>query len=176
MRKGFEPRIVPQSLPVTERAIVELALREAQASYTPFQIDLKDKPEWYAPRVNPASKVPALTYGGPHTPPSVPSSASQKITVSLVLLVFVADLFPHSSLLPKDPVQRAKARFFIDAVVNKYVPNYIGAVARGEPTNIILKGVRPSRSCCQQRTLLSALNTPSLMHLLRPSPPESIWR
>jgi glutathione S-transferase len=120
---------------------VELALREAKANYTPFQIDLKDKPEWYAPRVNPASKVPALTYGGPHTSPSEPSSESDKITESLVLLEFVADLFPSSSLLPKDPVRRAKARFFIDAVVNKYIPNYVGAVVRGEPANTILKGV-----------------------------------
>jgi len=58
-----------------------------------------------------------------------------------VLLEFVADLYPNSSLLPEDPVQRAKARSFIDTVTNKFVPNFAGAVFRGEPADIILKGV-----------------------------------
>lgn len=35
----------------------ELALEEVGAKYTKFQIDLQNKPEWYAPKVNPASKV-----------------------------------------------------------------------------------------------------------------------
>jgi len=36
---------------------VELALEEAKAGFTSYEIDLKNKPEWYAPQVNPASKV-----------------------------------------------------------------------------------------------------------------------
>lgn len=36
---------------------VEIALKEAGLPYEEYQINLKDKPEWYAPKVNPASKV-----------------------------------------------------------------------------------------------------------------------
>ncbi len=36
---------------------VELALKESGLSYERYEIDLKNKPEWYAPKVNPASKV-----------------------------------------------------------------------------------------------------------------------
>jgi len=39
-----------------------------------------------------------------------------------VLLEFNADLFPEANLLPSDPVQRAKARFFIDAISAKLAP------------------------------------------------------
>lgn len=39
---------------------VELALAEAKADYKRFDVDLQNKPEWYAPKVNPASKVRRL--------------------------------------------------------------------------------------------------------------------
>jgi glutathione S-transferase len=42
-----------------------------------------------------------------------------KLNESLVLVEFIADLYPESGLLPTDPVLRAKARLFIDAVTNK---------------------------------------------------------
>jgi len=35
----------------------EIALAEAGVPYKRYEIDLKNKPEWYAPKVNPASKV-----------------------------------------------------------------------------------------------------------------------
>ncbi len=46
------------------------------------------------------------------------------------MLEFIADLYPESNLLPKDPVLRAKARFFIDAFSTKVSPFYMGFVAR----------------------------------------------
>ncbi|KAJ7745588.1 glutathione S-transferase [Mycena maculata] len=111
---------------------VELALAEAKVGHTRFEVDLKDKPEWYAPKVNPASKVPAIAFGGPQVPPDQPSPESTKIAESLVLVEFVADLHPESTILPKDPVLRAKARFFIDVVSTKFLPAYMGPVARGQ--------------------------------------------
>ncbi|KAJ7258383.1 glutathione S-transferase [Mycena haematopus] len=111
---------------------VELALAESKVGYTRFEIDLANKPEWYAPQVNPASKVPAIAYGGPQVSPDQPSPESIKIAESLVLVEFVADLFPDSPILPKDPVLRAKARFFVDAVSSKFLPAYMGPVARGQ--------------------------------------------
>ncbi|KAJ6542526.1 glutathione S-transferase [Mycena vulgaris] len=111
---------------------VELALAEAKVDFTSFEIDLGNKPEWYAPKVNPASKVPAIAYGGPQVSPDQPAPDSVKIAESLILVEFVADLKPDSTLLPKDPVQRAQARFFIDVVSTKLIPAYIGALIRGQ--------------------------------------------
>ncbi|KAJ7677208.1 glutathione S-transferase [Mycena rosella] len=111
---------------------VELALAESKLGYNRFEIDLSKKPEWYAPKVNPASKVPAIAYGGPQVPPDQPSPDSTKLAESLILVEFVADLAPAAALLPADPVQRAQARFFIDTVSTKFLPAYMGPLARGE--------------------------------------------
>lgn len=110
---------------------VELALEEAKAKYTSYQIDLQNKPTWYAPKVNPASKVPAIAYGGPTAAPEDPSPQSVKIAESLVLLEFVADVYPHAHLLPTDPVARAKTRFFIEVVSSKFSPAW-NAFFRGQ--------------------------------------------
>ncbi|KAG5641143.1 hypothetical protein DXG03_005894 [Asterophora parasitica] len=115
---------------------VELALEEAGVDYSRFEIDLGNKPEWYAPRVNPASKVPAIAYGGPAVDPSQPSLESEKIAESLVLLEFVADI--SGKLLPQDPVQRAKVRFFIENVSNTVGAVFGSVVIRGEsPDNVL---------------------------------------
>ncbi|KAI0048892.1 glutathione S-transferase [Auriscalpium vulgare] len=111
---------------------VEIAFAEAGSNVAKYQIDLKNKPEWYAPKVNPASKVPAIAYGGPKVDPADPSPESTKIAESLVLLEFVADLYPSAALLPADPVQRAQVRFFIDAVSTKFLPSYFALALRGE--------------------------------------------
>ncbi|KAJ7107374.1 hypothetical protein C8R44DRAFT_885390 [Mycena epipterygia] len=66
--------------PFSHRA--ELALEEAKVSYNRFEIDLNNKLEWYAPKVNPASKVPAFAYGGPQVSPDLPSPDSDKIAES----------------------------------------------------------------------------------------------
>ncbi|KAF7348708.1 Glutathione S-transferase [Mycena venus] len=108
---------------------VELALAEAKVGYNRYEIDLANKPEWYAPQSEPREQA----YGGPQVSPDLPSPESTKIAESLILVEFVADLYPESAILPKDPVQRAKARFFIDAVSTKFLPAYMGPVARGQP-------------------------------------------
>ncbi|KAJ7107330.1 hypothetical protein C8R44DRAFT_843061 [Mycena epipterygia] len=111
---------------------VELALAEAKVDYNRFEVDLRNKPQWYAPKVNPASKVPAIAYGGPQVSPDLPSPDSIKIAESLILVELVADLYPEATILPKDPVLRAKARFFIDTVSTRFVPAYIGPLRAGQ--------------------------------------------
>jgi glutathione S-transferase len=69
-----------------------------------------------------------LTYGGPTAPAEDPSPESAKIPESLVIIDFIADLFPSSTLLPKDPVERAKVRLFIDAVSSKFSPGYVAII------------------------------------------------
>ncbi|KAH9051930.1 hypothetical protein EDB87DRAFT_629108 [Lactarius vividus] len=120
---------------------VEIAFQEAKADVTRYSIDLANKPEWYAPRVNPAGKVPALVYGSPKSDPDNPSPESTKIAESLVILEFIADLYPDSGLLPKDPVERARVRFFIDAVSTKASPPFFAFYLRGESPDAFIAGV-----------------------------------
>jgi glutathione S-transferase len=54
--------------------------------------------------------------------PDDPSPESTKIPESLVLVEFIADLFPDSGILPKDLIERARVRLFIDAVSTKFLP------------------------------------------------------
>ncbi|KAL0579599.1 hypothetical protein V5O48_002371 [Marasmius crinis-equi] len=119
---------------------VEIALYEAKVEYTRYEIDLQNKPVWFQPKVNPASKVPAIAYGGPTVPPDQPSDESVKLAESHILVEFIADLFPNSGILPSDPVERAKARFFIDTFTTKLAPAYVGFFLRGEPFEGVLKG------------------------------------
>jgi glutathione S-transferase len=120
---------------------VELAFQEAKADVTRYQIDLQNKPDWYASRVNPASKVPAVVYGSPKSDPEHPTPESAKIAESLVLLEFVADLYPDSGLLPKDPVERARVRFFINAFATKLFPHNVALFFRGEAPDAFLSAV-----------------------------------
>ncbi|KAF7318421.1 Serine carboxypeptidase [Mycena chlorophos] len=118
--------------PFTQR--VEMALYEAKAGYSRFEVDLVNKPEWFARDVNPASKVPAIAKptAAHKPPPDQPSPLSTKLTESLVLLEFVADLYPNSSIFPTDPILRAKSRFFIDAVTTRFLPPYMGPIAHAK--------------------------------------------
>ncbi|GAA5900563.1 hypothetical protein JCM6882_000909 [Rhodosporidiobolus microsporus] len=89
-----------------------LALREVGAyknnQVEHVEIDLQNKPSWYAEKVNPASKVPVLRVGAESDPSSV------AIPESAVLLELVAELFPASKLSPENPVERAQARYFYE--------------------------------------------------------------
>lgn len=49
-----------------------------------------------------------------------------------MLLEFVADLYPSANILPSDPVERAKVRFFIDTVSNKFNPAFFGYLITGK--------------------------------------------
>ncbi|KAG2358597.1 glutathione S-transferase C-terminal-like protein [Suillus spraguei] len=121
----------------------EIALAEAGASFKRYEIDLTNKPEWYAPKVNRASKVPAIAYGGPDVAPENPSPESTKLAESLILVEFIGDLYPSSNILPTDPVLRAKARFFIEIVSTKFSPNFMKFVSgNSEGTHtVLLSGV-----------------------------------
>ena len=86
-------------------------------------------------------QVPALAYGGSDVPPDTPSPASHKIAESAVLLEFIADIAPEAELLPKDPVLRAKARFFADTATSKFTGAYQPVISRGEDPENVLSGI-----------------------------------
>ncbi|KAG1856346.1 thioredoxin-like protein [Suillus subalutaceus] len=120
---------------------IELALAEANAPHRTYQVDLFNKPEWFASKVNPVGKVPVVTYGGPNVEPDDPSPLSTKIAESNVILEFLADLYPDSGLLPKDPVLRAKVRFFIDASTKHIEGSSLAFILGKESYDNILKGI-----------------------------------
>ncbi|KAI0336580.1 hypothetical protein GY45DRAFT_1365564 [Cubamyces sp. BRFM 1775] len=93
---------------------VHIALGQAQAKYSRVSINLADKPAWFAEKVNPVGKVPAIIYGDPQSAPESPPPEAAKINESLVILEFLADLFPEAHLIPSDPVLRARVRLFIN--------------------------------------------------------------
>ena len=82
-----------------------------------------------------------MAYGSPKSDPEHPSPESAKIAESLVLLEFVADLYPDSGLLPKDPVERARVRFFIDALSTKLFPPFAAFFFRGEAADPFVAAV-----------------------------------
>jgi glutathione S-transferase len=53
------------------------------ASSKCFEINLYNKPDWRAPKVNLTSKVPTIVYGGSDVAPDDPSPESIKIAESL---------------------------------------------------------------------------------------------
>lgn len=104
---------------------------------TLIEIDLQNKPSWYASTVNPASKVPVLRLGK-HEDSSAPT-----IPESHVLLELVSDLYP-GKLLPNDPWARAEARYFIQRFVD-VSSNFNG----GEPAH---PAAHPRPRTCVQST------------------------
>ncbi|KAI0753113.1 hypothetical protein C8Q80DRAFT_1267551 [Daedaleopsis nitida] len=117
-----------------------LALEEAGIIYDTIWIDLiVNKQEWYEKAVYPAAKVPYLVYGGKKLQPEdSPSPDAVGIPESLVILEFLADAFPDAALLPADPVLRAKARLFYQAVETKLLPAYFGFLFLGAPVDAFL--------------------------------------
>ncbi|KXN84466.1 putative glutathione S-transferase [Leucoagaricus sp. SymC.cos] len=128
---------------------VEIALKESGLQYDRCEVDFFNKPDWYIQKVNPAGKVPAIAYGGPEVSTGLeyPSPESTKLFESLILVEFINDLIspPESAqdtaILPKDPVLRAKARFFIEAVCSKLVSAFFNVHIRGQHPSSILSAV-----------------------------------
>ncbi|KAI0746980.1 hypothetical protein C8Q80DRAFT_1271793 [Daedaleopsis nitida] len=117
---------------------VVLALDEAKAEYTSCTTDLRNKPSWLF-AVNPAGQVRAMLFlrlselnlygrgiGSRNDlwrPQGVTNRAlpeSAKLAESVVIVEFIAELFPESKLHPADLVKRARARYFITLVDTKF--------------------------------------------------------
>ncbi|KAJ7660996.1 hypothetical protein B0H17DRAFT_1163054 [Mycena rosella] len=94
--------------------------------YRHIEIDLNNKTAWYGAKVNTAGEV---AYGGPQVPSDKPSPIRKDCRVPHHRGL-IADLYPDAMLRPADPVLRAKAQFFIDAVSTKFLLAYIAAFLR----------------------------------------------
>lgn len=80
---------------------VRLVLAEKGIAYRLTEIDLGNKPQAFL-KVSPYGKVPALRHGGTH------------ICESAIINEYLDETFPVPPLLPRDPADRARARFWID--------------------------------------------------------------
>ena len=50
-----------------------------------------------------------------------------------MILEFLADTYPEAKLMPTDPAQRARVRFFIEKIGRKYMPAYMAWILDDEP-------------------------------------------
>ncbi|KAF9489200.1 hypothetical protein BDN71DRAFT_1593596 [Pleurotus eryngii] len=98
---------------------VEIALREAKAEYTRFEVDLLNKPSWFTEHINRKGENPSSSSNS--SPTSSPPPASSPA--------------PTTDLAP---VRRAQVRFFIDLVSTKLGPAFSNALLRrGAPGDIL---------------------------------------
>uniref|UniRef100_A0A915APK8 Glutathione S-transferase omega n=1 Tax=Parascaris univalens TaxID=6257 RepID=A0A915APK8_PARUN len=81
--------------PFSKRALIYLAKKGIKAEI--ININLKEKPEWYFAK-NSDGAVPTLEYDG------------KVVSESTVISQFLDDLMPETSILPKDPYERAQQR------------------------------------------------------------------
>ncbi|KAI0634709.1 thioredoxin-like protein [Trametes polyzona] len=129
---------------------VEIALKVVKAEYTPYKIDFLYKPAWFVPKVNPAGKIPVITYG-PKGAPEDPPPEAARINESLVILEFLADLYPEANLLPSDPVLAAQARLFILAYEPKGPEAFINFFFKYQHTENAEKAFIDSLELVQSR-------------------------
>ena len=64
--------------------------------------------------------------------------SSIKLNESLIIMEFLADLFPSANLLPDSPVLRAKARLFINLFQTRVMDGFMGFFFRGQPVSVLL--------------------------------------
>jgi glutathione S-transferase len=80
---------------------VRLALTEKALAYRLTEVDPGNKPQAFL-KISPYGKVPALRDGETH------------VCESAIINEYLDETFPDPPLLPRDPAERARARFWID--------------------------------------------------------------
>jgi len=94
---------------------VRLTLAEKKITHQSHTIDLLDIPEWYY-EVSPTGKVPLLKQG------------DNVIWESSIINEYLEDAYPDIPLLPKNAIERANARLWIDYCNTTFQPDYCGLV------------------------------------------------
>ena len=94
-------------------------LSEKNIPFEVVEIDLKNKPDWFL-KLSPYGKVPVLEHGG------------KVFYESSVINEYLEDAFPEKAMLPTDPGERARGRFWIDFCNKKIQPNVAG-ILKAQP-------------------------------------------
>ncbi|KAK9663758.1 hypothetical protein K7432_017952, partial [Basidiobolus ranarum] len=92
--------------PYAQRA--RIALHETEIEHELVEVSLVNKPSWYLD-INPEGKIPTVKYG------------EDLIMESLIIAEFITDL-SDKEFLPKDPLERAQARYAIEFWGSKITP------------------------------------------------------
>lgn len=93
--------------PYAQRA--HIALLEKQLDFELIEIDLFNRPEWFA-AISPYGKVPVLRHAG--------------VTVheSSIINQYLDEAFPRPALMPEAPALRAQARIWMDYCETRFLP------------------------------------------------------
>lgn len=99
----------------------KIALNEKQIPYESKHVDLSNKPDWFL-SLSPTGKVPLLLVG------------NQVLFESQVINEYIEEVYPQPAMHPKDAIQRASHRAwieFISATIVQnaqmlYAKNYVG--------------------------------------------------
>ena len=123
------------------------------------------------------AQVPAFTFGGPRVAPEQPSSESQKLWESVVLIELIADLRPRAGLLPADAGVRAHARLLVSRAHDTLHGAFRAFFFRGERAEAVLAPLdafqallAPARAggyAAGPWTLADAVVAPLLVRLVR---------
>ncbi len=88
-----------------------VVLLEKGIDFTPIEIDLENKPDWFT-QISRYGKVPAIKHG------------NVEIYESAIINEYLDEVFPEPPLLPHDPAVKAIARIWIDYANTRLVPAF----------------------------------------------------
>ncbi|TKY90248.1 hypothetical protein EX895_000246 [Sporisorium graminicola] len=105
-------------------ARAELALAIAGIPHEKFEVDLLNKPSWYAEKINKASKVPVLV--------TTKGETEFKLPESLVIVEYINDITGNAIFTSSSPQHRATARYIVERYSQLVQPQYVATVLRRE--------------------------------------------
>jgi glutathione S-transferase len=113
----MEP-IVSDNCPFCQRCL--FVLEEKAAPCTLREVDLSEK-QTFKNLLSPYARVPVLWHAG------------RPIDESSIINEYFEETFPARPLLPKDAVERATARFWIDFCNTRFMPAYFNLLKERDP-------------------------------------------
>ena len=81
---------------------------EKEIPFELTEVDLRNKPDWFL-KVSPYGKVPVIV------------DDEQTIFESAIINEYLDEKYKNISMMPEEPVERAKARIWMDYCTNKYL-------------------------------------------------------
>ena len=96
-----------EACPYAQRT--QMALLEKKLAYELVEVDLYDRPDWWAD-LSPYGKVPLLKHG------------TGIVYESAIVNEYLEDAFPKAPLLPKDSLGRARARIWMAYCDSHFMP------------------------------------------------------
>lgn len=97
-----------------------LALLEKGIDFKLIEIDLQNKPEGFTD-ISPYGKVPAIKHG------------NNRVWESAIINEYLDEVFPEPSLMPRDPIDKALARIWIDFANTRFVPTFTDLLRKQDP-------------------------------------------